>query len=165
LQATWATPLDCSGYFSFDADQRDKIIAEATPLKLQWNAKENCYTDLEGKFLPPAKRVHYQREIWRPKVPGYELEFVLERCGPHETHLLYRGTIEAGIVRPQVTIQAVDIAKPTEMLAQLTIEAAPSNNNTYGIAGSTGFTSPEGTKVQLVLVTEEGEQRSPIYKP
>lgn len=158
-----------------DAAKRNRIIEEATALRIRWDANAQQYTFLNGISLPKPPRRYYRREIWRPAVAGLDAELTLERLGPHYVSLSLVEKYQVGKADPVGVFRVFDVTAKGKPLAELATAGgkwaggeAPSGISNGTVATSISgkyFRLNEGGQVQVELTVDKRPQLSPTFRP
>ena len=110
---------------------RDKIIGDASRLKMQWDGKRNQYTFLDGKTLPePIKKIH-PREIWRP-APDLDLEIVFEREDSQMVSVWVAEGFSAGKEAPVAVLKVFDVNDKAKTLLEFETGGAGAGGKSAG---------------------------------
>lgn len=143
-----------------NAALRDKLIVEASNLKMKWDGKRNQYTFLDGTTVPELVKKIYRREIWRP-AHDLELEIVFEREDRRMVSVWVAESFSVGKEAPVAVLKVFEVTAKDKTL--LEFEAGGAG------AGGRSMWRPlrmdEGHQVQVDYQAGGKSHLSPVLKP
>jgi hypothetical protein len=141
-----------------DAERQEsrRRIADASQLKIQWDAHKNCYTFLDGSTLPELDPNRYGRHEWKHMGPKLTVELILERDSRHWLTVDCRQ--RHGTQTQTGSLKVMKVGWPSPPLLEMPIA--------NGLSGfGTSAPTDEGEEVQAELTVGKDSWRSPVFKP
>jgi hypothetical protein len=158
-----------------DEGSQQRILREASALKIRWEPKENRYTFLDETHLPDIGTKHYRREIWKPDLPGQDVEVIIERRDLAYVQIEVFQRYEVGKAGPKGLVGVFKAGVKDKPIAEIRIGWEPqvgefigtvekiNNRATMGSCGTVKLTL--GTEIQAQFTSDGKTQTSPVYKP
>lgn len=153
-----------------DKKEEERIVREASELKVCWDMEAQKYTLLDGTSLPGPEPKHYRRELWRPELPGLDVELILERKGASYVHVETVHYYEVGKPPPTVAFRVFDPKEDqplVELLSgsmELVTEQSPEGSTAMRSSQKT-FELKEGSEIRVELLLDGKAQAGPTFKP
>jgi hypothetical protein len=143
----------------------EKILADASKLKIRWDGKSDQYTFLDGTTLPEPKRDFYRRETWKPTAANLDVALIVERTSPRYVSIEFAENV--GLEKAAYAVITVYDAKAKgKVLAKFVAEG---NNGFGGGTGTRGSWQtvelPAGREIRAELTIDGKAEVGPTIKP
>jgi hypothetical protein len=158
-----------------DDEANRKIVEEASKLAIRWDSHDSKYTFLDGTSLTPPDPNRYQCELWKPVVPGLEIEFNIKRDSRSYLGLGLEQVYEIGKPGPRANVRVLNPKARNQTLCEFKLGEPPHDPGAEplgvppGTRGSreTGMRIrlAEGNEIQLELTVGKQVLRSPVFRP
>jgi hypothetical protein len=160
----------------WDDKAAEKVLKEASQLKIRWSAEANKYVFLNGASLPEPERKDYRIHFWRPKVPGLELCFSTLRDSPRYVKACPTQGYIHGQPSANAMIRVYEAANKQRAIVSFCIKgdasSLPADVDPALFAGQHGERSerrvvelPAETGIQAELIVDGKSFLSPVLKP